>query len=189
MRKLCSKWVPRLPTVDQKQQRVDDLEHCLQLFQRSKKGFWRKYVRMEETWIHHFTPKSNQLSAVWKAAGENRPKRPKTQTSAGKVLTSVFWDAQGILFINYLVKGRTINSKYYIALLVRLKEEIARKQPQMKKKKKKKVLFHQHNAPGHKSIASKPRRILRSMTNRSSKTHRIVREALESVYHPRRRLC
>ena len=29
------------------------------------------------------------------------------------------------LFINYLVKGRTINSKYYIALLVRLKEEIA----------------------------------------------------------------
>ena len=53
---------------------------------------------------------------------------------------SVFWDEQGILFINYLEKGRTINSKYQIALLVCLKEEIAKKWPQMKKKK---VLFQQ----------------------------------------------
>ena len=29
MRKLCSKWVLRLLTVDQKQQRVDDSERCL----------------------------------------------------------------------------------------------------------------------------------------------------------------
>ena len=43
------------------------------------------------------------------------------QTSAGKVLTSVFWDVQGILSINYHEKGRTINSEYYIALLVHLK--------------------------------------------------------------------
>ena len=47
--------------------------------------------------------------------------QPKMQTSAGKVLTCVFWDVQGILFINYLEKGGTINSKYYIALLVCLK--------------------------------------------------------------------
>ena len=61
-----------------------------------------------------------------------------TQTSAGKVLASIFWDVQGILSIDYLEKGRTINSKYHIALLVYLKEEITKKQPQVKKKK---VLF------------------------------------------------
>ena len=72
------------------------------------------------------------------------------QTSAGKVLASIFWDVQGLLFIDYIEKGRTINSEYYIALLVRLKEEIAKKQPQMKKKK---VLFHQYNALCHKLIA------------------------------------
>ena len=55
---------------------------------------------------------------------------------------------QGLSFIDYLEKGRTINSEYYIALLVCLKEEIAKKQPQMKKK----VLFHQDNALCHKSI-------------------------------------
>ena len=66
-------------------------------------------------------------SAEWTAAGESHPKRPKMQTSAGKVLASIFWEMQGVLFINYLEKRKTIYSKYYIALLVHLKEEIAKK--------------------------------------------------------------
>ena len=107
-------------------------------------------MTMDDTWIHHFTPESDRQSAEWTAANESHSKRPKTQTSTGKVFASVFWDAQGILFIDYFENGRTINSKYYIALLVRLKEEIAKKRPQMKKKKK--VLFHQDNTPCHKSI-------------------------------------
>ena len=90
-------------------------------------------------------------SGVKSAVGESQPKRLKTQTSTGKVLASVFWDAQAILFIDYLGKRRTINSKYYIALLVHLKEEIAKKRPQMKKKKE---LFHQDNASCHKLIAT-----------------------------------
>ena len=77
--------------------------------------------------IHYFTPVSNQQLAEWAAANESCPKRPKTQTSTGKVLAPVLWDAQGILFIDCLEKGRTINNEYYIALLVRLKEEIAKK--------------------------------------------------------------
>ena len=119
IRKLCSKWVPHLLTVDQKQC-VDDSERCLQPFQHNKKEFSCKYVTMKETWIHHFISESNQQSAEWTAAGESHPKRPSTS----KVLTFVFWDAKDILFINYLDKGRTINSEYYIALLEHLKEEI-----------------------------------------------------------------
>ena len=53
--------------------------------------------------------------------------QPKTQISAGKVLATVFWDAQGISFIDYLEADRTINSEYHIALFVHLKEEIAKK--------------------------------------------------------------
>ena len=56
-------------------------------------------------------------------------------------------DAHDIL---YLEKGRTINSEYYIALLVRLKKEITKKRPQ----KKKKVVFHQNNPPCQKSIVT-----------------------------------
>ena len=134
MRKLCLTWVPRLLTVDQKQQHTNDSEHCLQLFQCNKREFLCKYMTMDEPWIHCFTPESNWQSAEWTVAGESHPRRPKTQISAGKALASVFWDVQDILFIGYLEKGRTVNSKYYIALLVCLKEEI-KKQPLMKKKK------------------------------------------------------
>ena len=73
---------------------------------------------MDETWINHFPLQSNWQSAEWTAADESHPKQPKMQTSAGKVLASVFWDMQGILFIDCIEKRRTINSKYYIALLV-----------------------------------------------------------------------
>ena len=147
--KVFSKWVPRLLTMEQKQQRVDDSESCLSLFTRNKHDFLRRYVTMDETWIHHFTPESKRQSAEWRAAGESRPKRPKTQHLAGKVMASVFWDAHRIIYIDYLEKGKYINSDYYIELLVRLKDEIAKKRPHMKKKK---IMFHQDNAPCHKSM-------------------------------------
>lgn len=149
MRKLCAKWVPRVLTVDQKHQRLDDSQQCLAIFNRNKTEFLRRYITMDETWLHHYTPESNRQSAEWTARDEPRPKRAKTQQTAGKVMASVFWDARGIIFIDYLKKGQTINSDYYIALLERLQDEIAKKRPHLKKKK---VLFHQDNAPCHKSI-------------------------------------
>ena len=151
MRKLLSKWVPRLLTVDQKRQCVVDSERCLELFRRNKPNFLRRYVTVDESWIHHYTPESKRSSAEWTAVGKKRSKRQKTQMWAGEVMASVFWDAQGVLFIYYLEKGKTINSERYIGKLMRLKNEIGEKRLQMKKKK---VLFHQDNAPCHKSLAT-----------------------------------
>ena len=65
---------------------------------------------MDETWIHHFTSESKGSSSEWTAAGEPRPKRSKAQQSAGKVMALVFWDAHGIIFIDYREKGKSINS-------------------------------------------------------------------------------
>ena len=144
MNKAFSKWMPRLLTMEQKQQQVDDSESCLSLLTRNKQDLLRRYVTMDETWIHHFTPESKRQSAEWRAAAESRPKRPKTQQSADKVMTSGFWDAHGIIYTDYLEKEKYINSDYYIELLVRLKDEIAKKRPNMKKKK---IIFHQDNAP------------------------------------------
>ena len=78
MRKLFLKWMPRLLTPNQKQQRVEDWELCLELFKRGKKDFLRRYVTIDETWIHHYTPKTKGSSAEWTVAGDSLPKRPKT---------------------------------------------------------------------------------------------------------------
>ena len=89
----------------------------------------RRYVTMDETRPHHFTLESNQQSAEWTAHDEPTSKHGKMQRSAGKVMASVFWDAHGIIFIDYLEKGKIINSDYNITLLERLKDKIVEKRP------------------------------------------------------------
>ncbi|GLD66676.1 histone-lysine N-methyltransferase SETMAR-like protein [Lates japonicus] len=37
----------------------------------------------------------------------------KVVSSEGKVMASIFWDAKGIVFIDYLRKGQTISGEYY----------------------------------------------------------------------------
>jgi hypothetical protein len=50
-------------------------------------------------------------------------------------MASVFWNAEGILFIDYLEKGKTVSGEYYSSLLTRLDERIREKRPDLQKKK------------------------------------------------------
>jgi histone-lysine N-methyltransferase SETMAR len=149
MRKLCARWVPRLLTMEQKQCREDVSIECLAMFRSNKAEFLRRFITMDETWVHHFTPETKQQSKQWTARGESAPKKANAVESAGKVMASVFWDARGIIFIDYLQKGKTINGEYYANLLQRLSDEIKEKRPHLAKKK---VLFHHDNAPVHTSV-------------------------------------
>jgi hypothetical protein len=56
-------------------------------------------------------------------------------------MASVFWDAEGILFVDYLEKGKTITGEYYSNLLTRLDKKIREKRLGLQKKKK--IIFHQ----------------------------------------------
>jgi len=49
-------------------------------------------------------------------------------------MASVFWDAEGILFIDYLEKGKTITGEYYSNLLTRLDEKNCERRPGLQKK-------------------------------------------------------
>jgi histone-lysine N-methyltransferase SETMAR len=75
---------------------------------------------MDETWIHHYTPESKQQSKQWTEAGCSAPKKTRSVPSAGKIMALVFWDAEGILLIDYLEKGKIITGEYYFNLLTRL---------------------------------------------------------------------
>lgn len=96
-----------------------------------------------------YTPVSDAQAKTWGPIGESPSKRAKTQQWAGKVLATVFWDDHGIIMIDYLEKGKTITGEYYSSLLNRLNDVIKKKRPHLAKKK---VLFHQDNAPAHKSM-------------------------------------
>jgi hypothetical protein len=106
-------------------------EQCLKLFNKNKTDFMRRFITMDETWIHHYTPESKQQSKQWTEAGCSAPKKTRSAPSAGNVTVSVFWDAEGILFIDYLEKGKTITGEYYSNLLTRLDEKIHEQRPRL----------------------------------------------------------
>jgi len=108
-----------------------------------------RFFTMDETWIHHYTPESKQQSKQWTEANCSAPKKTSSVPSAGKVMASVFWDAEGILFIDYLEKGKTITGEYYSSLLTRQDDNIREKRHSLQKKK---ITFHQDSAPAHKSV-------------------------------------
>jgi hypothetical protein len=89
-------------------------EQCLECFNKNNTDFVRQFITMDETLIHHYnTPESKQQSKQWTEAGCSMPKKTRSVPSAGKVTASVFWDAESILFIDYLEKGKTITGEYY----------------------------------------------------------------------------
>ena len=77
---------------------------------------------MDETWLYHYDPETQQQSIEWRHGGSHRPKKFRVQISTAKVLASIFWDQDGILLIDYLPKGQTINTEYYSSLVVQLKD-------------------------------------------------------------------
>ena len=56
---VCESSVQSECTVDQKHQRIDASEECLALLNRNKMEFYRRYVTMDETWLHYYTPERN----------------------------------------------------------------------------------------------------------------------------------
>lgn len=146
MKKLSARWVPRLLSDDQKKERARVCKSNLKRLKRNKRDFLRRLVTGDETWVHHVTPETKEQSRQWKHSGSPCPKKAKVVLSAGKVMASVFWDSQGLLLIDYLPKGQTINGEYYVDLLDKLDTAIRKKRPHLAKKK---IIFQHDNARPH----------------------------------------
>jgi Transposase. len=64
----------------------------------------------DETWVYFFEPESKRKSMEWHHTTSPRKKKFKTVRSAGKVMASVFWDDEGMIMVDFLEQGCTINS-------------------------------------------------------------------------------
>ncbi|WP_432643791.1 hypothetical protein, partial [Citrobacter youngae] len=73
-------------------------------------------ITSDEMWCHHHEPESKQQSIVSQCV--NSPsKKFKSQSSAGKVMCTVFWDRRGVILLDFLECGLTIDSDHYIMTL------------------------------------------------------------------------
>jgi len=66
---------------------------------------------MDETWLYHYDTEKKQQSIEWWHSGSPRPKKFRVQKSAGKVLTSISWDQDSILLIDYLYQRAKLSTQ------------------------------------------------------------------------------
>ena len=60
-------------TADHKRAHLVACEQCLGMFQRNSKEFLRRYVTVDGTWIHYYTPetKNQNVDWAWQICAEN----------------------------------------------------------------------------------------------------------------------
>lgn len=157
VKKLCAQWAPLELTTDQKKQRTIKSELGLKLFRDDKEAFLKRFITVNEIWIYHIKSTVNadgSRSADDLEAEDNRhPKKrrrmnqqhkPQSQ-SDDKVLATVFWDANGIILIDYLDSGMAkMAIDQYTNLLARLDGKLNEKRPHSSNQK---VLFHYDTIP------------------------------------------
>ena len=114
------------------------------MFKCNPKEFLRRFITVDETWIHHYTPGNKGQSKQWVKAGGNAPKQPKIQL-ASKVMGTVFGMCMGYFILIIWRKEKpllyNITANYWIDPML-LSTHLTRK----------KNLFHRDNAPTHKAV-------------------------------------
>ena len=64
-KKISARWLPRLLSKENKLNHVVDFKTILALFRRNSDEFLCRYITVDETWIHHYTPETKEQSKQW----------------------------------------------------------------------------------------------------------------------------
>ncbi|GBP85813.1 Histone-lysine N-methyltransferase SETMAR [Eumeta japonica] len=152
MRKISPRWVPKMLTQFDKQRRLQISKDFLELVGDNIDEICDRIVTVDETWVRQYDPESKQESMQWTKKGERPPKKFKVQKSASKLMATIFWDSEGVLLIDYLPTGTTMNGQYYANLLAQAREVVIQKR---RGKLLRGVLFLQDNASVHTARVSR----------------------------------
>jgi hypothetical protein len=64
----------------------------------------------DETWIHHFESQTRGQSLEWHHPTSPRKKKFKATPSAGEVMVTIFWDAEGLILVDIMSCDQSISS-------------------------------------------------------------------------------
>ncbi|XP_029638100.1 uncharacterized protein LOC115213307 [Octopus sinensis] len=94
------------------------------LCQEKEENFFDRLITQEEIWVHLYDPDAKVQSKQWRHNNSPLPKKAHVQSSAGKVMLTVFWDQHRVVMIDILAKGTIINGAYHASLLQELWDAI-----------------------------------------------------------------
>ena len=128
MRKICTKFVPRVLREDQKERRCHDSREIVELIN-SDPEVLDALVTCDESWIYCYDPETKRQSSQWKHAGSPRPKKPKQSKSTHKLWWSLFFDSTGMIYMYWVLTGQRVNKEYYVEVLREFRKRFRQKRP------------------------------------------------------------
>ena len=149
MRKICTKFVPRVLREDQKERRYHDSREMVELIN-SDPAVLDALVTCDESWIYCYDLETKRQSSQWKHAGSSRPKKARQSKSTHKLLMIPFFDSTGMIYMHWVPTGQTVNKEYYVEVLREFRERFCWKRPVLFKSGQ--WHFYQDNAPVYNSI-------------------------------------
>ncbi len=128
--KLSAKFVPHQLTAEQRWTRKEMCNINLRSV-RHVDDLLERIVTGDETWVPLFDPETKQASSEWRLKGSKRPTKAVKSRSQKKTILILFFDHKGMVHLEFLPQGETVDTDYYLEVLQRLKESVRRKRPEL----------------------------------------------------------
>ncbi|GFS27223.1 transposase [Elysia marginata] len=144
-RKVSARWAPRMLTDEMKMQRKTTCAKLLKHYQEEGEEFIQRIVTGDRFWVHHCDPESKPQSMEYRHISSLSPRKFKVVAYARKFMLTVLWDSEGIVHIEFLKQGNTVNSERYISTLRKLSVMLTRV------RLTKHAILHHDNARSHTS--------------------------------------
>jgi hypothetical protein len=102
--------VPKILSEEHKKKRAASVLIFLTRHSEQGDGFLSQIVIGDETLVSHLTPELKQQSMQWRHTSLPKKNKFKQAISTHKIMCTDFWDMQGVLLVEFLPQGTTINS-------------------------------------------------------------------------------
>lgn len=138
------RWVPHKLNIDQMKKRVTLAKSMLQILQQAEKRKYKFILTGDESWFEYYYG----VKRMWLQCRDQR-EDIVNQTIERKIMIILFFNGEGLQFLQIKPSGLKINAEYYLNNVIKKLETLdvalqARKQKQ-------KMIIHYDNAPAHNS--------------------------------------
>lgn len=121
--KVRMRLVPQSLRDEHKKDRKAVYSELFACFEYEGEAFLSQIVTSDETWVRHCEPETRQ-SMEWHHPQSPGNKKRRKYLSEGKIMSTVFWDCQGVILVDAMSPGDMFNSNAYIRTLIELRKHL-----------------------------------------------------------------
>ena len=127
--KKSARWVPKLLTDAQKEQRVLSSNKFIAAVYRRSLAMLDNIITMDETMVSFHTPETKRQSKQWTPKGQPGPLKARVHSTRTKQMVLAFFDSKGLVYTNIVPRGQTVNSDYIIKALAGFLKQLKLERP------------------------------------------------------------